>query len=282
MSQLVLPFLSGSPPRADRPAPRVPAEPAPQSSGAVALHEPQSGRSALLPVLRTDLFQSAPDALAARLAAHLDEQAEVELTDNAWTMVSYKRIDGRLRFRLHHMFAAADDEVVRALAGFTGKARRVHGRTIDRFIQENRARIRAAPARPQGQLVTRGEIHDLADVYAQLNARHFDNRVQARICWGRRAPGRRRRSIKMGVYLHEQQLIRIHPALDDARVPRLFVELVVFHEMLHQVIPPTEGESGRRCVHSRAFREAEERFPGYEKARVWEKQNLGLLLRSRV
>jgi hypothetical protein len=288
MSQLVLPFLTG--PRTDRATPRPP--PAQPSSGAVALHEPQSGRSAALAppaaappaaaaVPRRDLFLSAASALAARLSAHLDEAAEVELTDNAWTMVSYKRVEGLLRFRLHHMFGDADDQVVRALAGFTGKARRIHGRTIDRFIKENRGRIRATPARAQGPLLTRGRVHDLADIYDQLNAGQFDGKVRARIGWGRRAPGRHRRSIKMGVYLHEQQLIRIHPALDDERVPRLFVELVVFHEMLHQVIPPTEGEGGRRCVHSRAFREAEQRFPGYQRARAWEKQNLGLLLRSR-
>jgi len=85
----------------------------------------------------------------------------------------------------------------------------------------------------------------------------------------------------MGVYLHDHKLIRIHPALDDARVPRHFVELVVFHEMLHQAIPPVSGRDGRRMVHGRDFRARERRFPGYERARAWEKQNLHLLLRQR-
>ena len=272
MSQLLLPFLTGPAPDARPPPPRTE-----QAGG-----DRAGPRPAPREAPRSDLFLSAASLLAERLAAWLDEPVEVDLTDNAWTMVSYKRVAGRLRFRLHHMFCEADDEVIRALAGFTGRARKLHGRAIDRFIKQNRKLIRPAPARADGPLLTRGRVHDLADIYAALNARHFDNRVQARIGWGRRAPGRRRRSIKMGLYLHEQKLIRIPPALADERVPRVFVELVVFHEMLHQVVQPREHQDGRRCVHGREFREAERRFPDYERARAWEKAHLGLLLRSRV
>ena len=85
----------------------------------------------------------------------------------------------------------------------------------------------------------------------------------------------------MGVYFHEQKVIRIHPALDDDRVPLHFVEMVVFHEMLHQVFPPELDEDGRRIVHGPSFRAAERRFPGYERARAWEKAHLHLLLRQR-
>ncbi len=203
----------------------------------------------------------------------------MELTDNAWTMVSYKRIGGRLRFRVHHMFCSAPDEVVRALAGFTGRARKQHGRTIDSYIRKNRQLIKSSPPADPRALQTRGVAHDLAELYSRLNAELFGNRIDARIGWGRRAPDRHRRSIKMGVYFHDQRLIRIHPALDDERVPRVFVELVVFHEMLHQAIPPQGAEDGRRCVHGPEFRAAERKFPGYEEARAWEKAHLNLLLR---
>ncbi len=225
--------------------------------------------------------QPASHLLAQRISRLLREPVEVLLTDNAWTMVSFKRLHGRLRYRLHHMFSAANDDVVRALAGFTGRNRRAHGRAIDDYIRENRDLIRASPDRPQQKLTQRGRVHDLGDVFAQLNQQHFQGRLEARIGWGRRGPGGRRRSIKMGVYLHDQKLIRIHPALDDERVPRHFVELVVFHEMLHQAIPPATSRDGRRMVHGREFRARERRFPGYERARAWEKQNLHLLLRQR-
>jgi len=219
--------------------------------------------------------------LAERIARLLREPVDVDLTDNAWTMVSFKRLHGRVRFRLHHMFSAANDDVLRALAGFTGRNRRAHGRAIDDYIRRHRDLIRAAPERRQEQLSERGRIHDLGEIFARVNAQHFDGELDARIGWGRRVREGRRRSIKMGVYLHDQKLIRIHPALDDERVPRYFVELVVFHEMLHQIVLPITGRDGRRVVHGREFRAREKRFPGYERARAWEKQNLHLLLRHR-
>jgi len=335
MSQLVLPFLSGP----QNPEPAKAAR-APAASRAFSQRQTESAlvvspvaprallsESAKPKAPRVDLFLSAAQVLAEKLERDLDESVEVELTDNAWTMVSYKRLGGQLRFRLHHMFCSAPEEVVRALAGFTGRARKIHGRTIDAFIRNNRELIKTAPTadakalQTQGEvhdlaemysrlnaelfgsridafirknreliktaptadakaLQTQGEVHDLAEMYSRLNAELFGSRIDALIGWGRRAPDRRRRSIKMGVYLHDQRLIRIHPALDDNRVPALFVELVVFHEMLHQAIPPSGGDDGRRCVHGPEFRAAERRFPGFEEARAWEKSHLHLLLRK--
>jgi len=219
--------------------------------------------------------------LASRLATLLREPVEVELTDNAWTMVSYRRVQGRLCFRLHHMFAHAHEPVMRALAGFTGRNRRVHGRAIDEYVRQNRELIRPAPPRTEAPLSPRGRVHDLADIYSALNDGYFQGAVRARIGWGRRSPAGRRRSIKMGVYFHDQKVIRIHPALDDGRVPRYFVEMVVFHEMLHQVFPPGIDDEGRRIVHGPDFRAAERQFPGYPRARAWEKAHLHLLLRQR-
>lgn len=219
--------------------------------------------------------------LAQRLSSLLREPVEVELTDNAWTMVSYRRVSGRLHFRLHHMFARAHEPVMRALAGFTGRNRRAHGRAIDEYVRQHRDLIKPAAPRAEPPLSARGRVHDLAEIYASINDRHFAGRIDARIGWGRRAPGGRRRSIKMGVYFHDHRIIRIHPALDDERVPRHFVEMVVFHEMLHQLFPPRAGEDGRRTVHGPEFRAAERRFPGYERARAWEKAHLHLLLKQR-
>ena len=219
--------------------------------------------------------------LASRLSSLLREPVEVELTDNAWTMVSYRRVQGRLRFRLHHMFAVAHEPVMRALAGFTGRNRRLHGRAIDEYVRQNRALIRPAAPRTEAPLSPRGRVHDLAEIYAALNELHFGGSVRARIGWGRRGPAGRRRSIKMGVYFHDQRVIRIHPALDDGRVPRYFVEMVVFHEMLHQIFPPSIDRAGRRIVHGPEFRAAERNYPGFQRARAWEKAHLHLLLRQR-
>jgi hypothetical protein len=260
-----------------RQLPLFPRETAPRSEARVAVAlqaEPRTPRIQLV-------ADGASLVLASRLSSLLREPVDVELTDNAWTMVSYRRVQGRLRFRLHHMFARAHEPVMRALAGFTGRNRRAHGRAIDEYVRQNRELIRPLAPRPEAPLSPQGRIHDLAEIYAALNARHFGGAIEARIGWGRRNGAGRRRSIKMGVYFHDQKVIRIHPALDDGRVPRYFVEMVVFHEMLHQVHPPAVDGEGRRIVHGAEFRAAERRFPGYQRARAWEKAHLHLLLRQR-
>src|SRR5437764_10818029 len=251
-----------------------PSELAPRSQPRVAVE--------LDPQARPPRIHVVPDGaslvLASRLCSLLREPVEVELTDNAWTMVSYRRVQGRLRFRLHHMFAGAHEPVMRALAGFTGRNRSAHGRAIDEYVRQNRELIRPLSPRPEAPLSQQARVHDLAAIYAGLNARQFAGSVQARIGWGRRSAGGRRRSIKMGVYFHDQKVIRIHPALDDLRVPRYFVEMVVFHEMLHHVHPPAMDDAGRRILHRAELRVAARRFHGYLRARPCEQVQLLLFL----
>jgi hypothetical protein len=110
-----------------------------------------------------------------------------------------------------------------------------------------------------------------------VNAEEFGGRVEARITWGPNRGGRRRHTIKTGVYVQDARLIRIHPALDRPEVPEYYVAAVVFHEMLHQVVPAVEKD-GRRVVHGPEFKRRERAYAGYARARAWEQENLDLLL----
>jgi hypothetical protein len=149
---------------------------------------------------------------------------------------------------------------------------------VGSYIEQNGHRIRAD--RPfMRPLVTQGEHHDLLGIFETLNDKYFGGTVDALLTWGR--PGRRaeqRRTIKLGSYSAVERLIRVHPALDRPWVPRYFVSYVVYHEMLHHVIPaPVEG--GRRVLHPRAFVERESLFRDYERALAWEKAHIHRLLR---
>lgn len=217
-----------------------------------------------------------------RLARALGERVAVTVTDNRSTMVSFRRRPGLISFRLHHMFKAAADEVVRALAKFAGRGRGrgAAGRVLDDFIKVHNRHIRRDLESIAHTLRPRGEAHDLSAIFDSLNARYFDGKLEARIGWGREPPRRRRRSIKMGTYFHETRVIRIHPALDQERVPEYFVAWVVYHEMLHQAVPPVRS-GGRRKVHTTTFWERERSFHDCERAKSWERDNLSLLLRCR-
>lgn len=124
-----------------------------------------------------------------------------------------------------------------------------------------------------------GRHVDLEAIYQALNRDYFDNRVQARITWGRQPPRRPRRSIRLGAYDSRKQLIRIHPLLDQAFVPRYVVEAIVFHEMLHQINPPRRI-NGRWSIHTPAFRRAERQFSYFEQAEAWQRRHVVRLLRG--
>ena len=224
----------------------------------------------------------AQDSLERRIRAHLTKgRVQVTLTDNRYTMISVRRIakERRYEVRLHHMFADADPVITRALARYIADNDPESSRVLGDFIDENSGHVRGRARRaPTTVIFTAGEHYDLREIYDELNAHYFDDKIEAAITWGARTGRpRRRNSIKMGSYSVEDRLIRIHRSLDRAFVPRFFVAWIVFHEMLHQV-HDIRVKNGRREFHSKEFLADEARFEQYEQARRWERQNLDALL----
>jgi hypothetical protein len=225
---------------------------------------------------------SAASRLADSLSGILAERVRLTVHDNRSTMVSFRRGTGGIHYRLHHMFLDAPGDIVRALAAFAGPARGAAGRRreagsrIDAFVRHNRARIAVPRA---DRLQPQGRAHDLQSIFDRLNASHFRDAIEARIGWGPVRGGRRRRTVKTGVYVQDARIIRIHPTLDRPEVPEFYVAMVVFHEMLHQAIPAVE-RGGRRVVHGEEFRRRERAYPEFARAKAWEERNLALLLSS--
>jgi hypothetical protein len=221
-----------------------------------------------------------------RISAHLPHgRLALAVTDNRFTMISVKRELERdrvpiYRARLHRMFLVAPPPVTRALARYIALNEKVASRELSAYIDVHQDVIQRAQRRRAlpVTLETRGETHDLQEVFDALNRGYFLGRIDARITWGARVGKRRRRtSIKMGSYSVEDRLIRIHPSLDREFVPRYFLEWIVYHEMLHQVHDiPVVG--GRRRFHTHEFLAAERRFDHYPRARAWERRNLDRIL----
>ena len=226
--------------------------------------------------------REAEDSLERRIRAHLTRgRVEVTLTDNRYTMISVRRLAKARRYevRLHHMFAQADPVITRALARYVADNDADASRILGDFIDQNSAHVRGRARRAPAQVIfTAGEYHDLRQIFDELNARYFNNQIDAAITWGARTGRQRRRnSIKMGSYSVEDRLIRIHRSLDRAFVPRFFVGWIVFHEMLHQV-HDIRVKNGRREFHSKEFLADEQQFEDYEEARLWERRHLDAIL----
>ena len=228
-------------------------------------------------------FEESPRWDAPRLESALAREAgrplRLVLTDNRSVLLSVKREAGSLLLRLHRMFLHAPDPVVSALARNIRRRGRAADGEVRRFMNANLHRVRRTP-REMPALVTSGRVFDLTTVYEDINARFFASRMRVPITWGRGVGRARRGGLTFGSYDPVLRLIRIHPVLDRREVPSYFLESVVYHEMLHHHMGGVTDRSGRTVYHSRAFREAEARYPRHQDALRWEKENLRHLLRA--
>jgi len=294
--QALLPFLRGAPRTRPKAAPRIASRALVRGDGAVdrvartAVPLRHHAIQQLAEQLELRFFPRTPavyvhegarQLLERRLELAAGQPVVLSITDNRHSMIHAARKDGVLRVRLHHMFLDSQAAVVESLARFLLYRDRDASNVVGRFIDGNSTRIRALESTHRRQLLTRGQVHDLQAIYAALNEQYFGGDVDARICWGtesRRRGHRKRTTIKLGSYTAQERLIRIHPRLDRPYVPRYFVSFVVFHEMLHHVLPASRV-GGRRMLHPPEFRDRERAFRFYERAIAWEKSHLDRLLR---
>ncbi len=125
-----------------------------------------------------------------------------------------------------------------------------------------------------------GRYFDLREIFDRLNVRYFRSRLRGyKVVWGRRRKRRPKEYFVFGTIQEEDRIIRINPRLDQPFVPRWFLQYVLYHEMLHSVVPDEVDASGRRRVHTDEFNRREREYPGYRRARRWEEENLARFLR---
>ena len=136
------------------------------------------------------------------------------------------------------------------------------------------------PMQQQLNLRHEGTHFDLREIFNDLNQRHFRKRLHGyNVVWGRRRKHRPREQFVFGTIQEEDRMIRINPALDQPFVPLWFLRYVLYHEMLHSVVPEETLSRNRRRVHTEEFNRLERKFPGYLRARRWEDENLSRFLR---
>ena len=201
------------------------------------------------------------------LEACLNRPVSLILTKNSTSMLSARMHDGVLRVRLHRMFLNADNLVMNEIASYL-KNRRGAMPHFRSFIGDNREQLSLKP--PKKVLVrTAGRFHDLCGLYDEINREYFGGMINAVITWGTKSPRYAVRKRTVGSYSERSNTIRINPVLDKKTVPRYYVALIVYHEMLHAAMgTPLRGK--RRSIHSGEFRKREKLFKDYEKAMAWE------------
>ena len=236
-----------------------------------------------------ELFRTLSELMEGRLAS-------LVLTANRTRILSCRPVRGRSRdldLRLHGCFLDAEAAVLSTVARYAlGEAERDQRRRdlgiLRRHFEEHRHRIGATRDRRPTQSVRldpRGRTVDLREIFADLNRQYFENRIDAAITWGRALPKKRlrrgrQRTLRLGSYDEARNLIRIHRALDDPKVPSEVLESVIYHEMLHADLGSVV-KGGRRFFHTPEFRRRERLYSGFADAERWLEKNLPYLLGAR-
>lgn len=217
-----------------------------------------------------------------KITKHLSIQLELVVNENRSTMLSLlKKKQGYARLSMHRMFLDAPEEVISAIAHYVRGTRKAEGNSLllRRYIQSNLPRFNYAHRIDKEKLITQGTYYDLQKIYEQLNKRYFDNRLDLSITWfGIRRPRKRTRVI-FGQYYDHMKLIKIHRMMDSTFFPDYFVHFVVYHEMLHEVVPGHVDRFGIFRTHGKEFKRREKLFEHYERASAWEKEHRTALLK---
>jgi len=227
--------------------------------------------------LRSLLWQHAPETVFRGGLA-------IVFTRNASTLISLYRRGATSTLRLHRVFAIAPPAILESIVlGFfteqcAPRARRLRARIMD-FVERNRKLTLATTATPR-LLPPRGRHYDLEEIYLAVVREHVPERDLRddllRVGWSPRST-----PSLMGKWIEtparSPNLIAVNPLLDDRRVPRYYLEYIVYHEVLHDLYP-IRRDGGRWVQHPVEFRRRERAFPDYARAQRWERERLAELV----
>ena len=171
---------------------------------------------------------------------------KLTLTDNSTSMLSVKDLGSLLAVRLHRMFLEAGPDVLGELAAYI-KTRMGKTPLFWEFIKSNQHHIAPPPPR-EVKLKAAGCHYDLEEIFSRLNIEYFSGKLACAITWGVRRRVRARQRT-LGSFTASSDLIRINPVLDARRVPRYYVEFVLYHEMLHAALFMEAREEGEAVLY---------------------------------
>ena len=179
-------------------------------------------------------------------------------------------VDG-LVIQAHEGFVGAPDRVIKSLvmAALAGKgARNKEGQLYLDGVKEyanseafQRIASQVDIARMPRNQSSRGQHFDLEAVFHKVNGAYFGGQIpKPHLTWNKTLTHR-----KFGHYHAASDTVMLSISLDRASTPAFVVEFVMYHELLHKHLG-TSSHKGRQYSHTRAFREAEARFPKHRQA----------------
>lgn len=200
-------------------------------------------------------------------------EIQVEFKKYANAKAQIRLHGGVLSVKISDTLAVAPDEVQQALAEILlsklfrrpvpAASNLLYRRYLNRKdVRQDLEKTRRVRGRKQ-MSEPEGEHHNLVQIFEELNLAYFFGLMARPTLGWSQKPSR----TMLGHYDPSHHTIVISRVLDREDVPRLAVEYVMYHEMLH-LRHPVEHQGARRCVHTAAFKEEERRFPQLKEAKL--------------
>jgi hypothetical protein len=173
-----------------------------------------------------------------------------------------------LLIEAHEGFVGAPVEVIRALAlvALAGKGGsslsklKTYAQTEAFLTITSALEGTYSPTTDRSQ----GQHFDLQQIFERVNQTYFNGEIEKpALMWNKTLTHR-----KFGHYQANTDTIMISISLDKASTPAYVLEYVMYHELLHKQLGVVTN-NGRRYAHTKAFREAEARFPKQKQAEAY-------------
>jgi len=228
-------------------------------------------------VLQTAIFFETPEEMLARVFHEFRPrtaapQIRVRFCKFANANSFVRWDEAGLEFRVTDVLEGAPTAVLESLANILmakllrRPVERTHAERYRRYLnrKEMRRSLQLVKQSRGRKFVSgpKGDTYDLETMFEELNMAHFHGWMARPLLGWSRRPSR----VMLGHYDPSHNAIILSRLLDNVRVPRLVVEYVLFHEMLHLRFP-VEHRGARRCVHTREFKDAERQFPQLHEAK---------------
>ena len=188
------------------------------------------------------------------------------------TMGKINLAGGKLEVRLNSLVAGAPSPVRESLAWillsklFRRKVPPGHATSYRQYM--NRKEVRRTHqlvCQTKGRKYVsgpQGEVYDLNSMFDELSLQYFGGLMQKpQLGWSRGVA-----RWLLGHFDNTHNAIIMSRILDRKSVPRLAVDYVLYHEMLH-LKHPVDHRGARRCVHTREFKAEEKLFEGFKEAK---------------
>ncbi len=227
--------------------------------------------------LQTTLFFETPAEIYTRVFRELKPRTKppavrVEFRPFANADSFIRMTDTGLHVRVADVFEGAPAPVIEALAHillgklFRRPVARAYTHRYRLYLNRRDVRQRMHVVRQiRGRKFVSGPAgahHDLEHMFEDLNVRFFDGLMGRPLLGWSRQPSRS----MLGHFDPSHNAIIISRIFDTNRIPKVALEYVLFHEMLH-LRHPVDHRGIRRRVHTREFRDAERRFPQLKEAK---------------